>query len=77
MTPNMPCDPKINVVYIGGKILLKLKKKNMYIDELLDIVAREHEVSLDHVILSLDWLYMISAIKLIEERVIISETRNS
>jgi hypothetical protein len=77
MIPSIECDPKINVVYIGGQILITLKDQNMYIDDLINTVTQELKVSIDHVILSLDWLHIISAIQLNENMVFISETRNS
>lgn len=77
MIPSVACDPKINVIYIGGKILLNLKECHMSVDELLNDISQELDVSIDHVILSLDWLFTISAIKLNGNQVLISETKNS
>jgi hypothetical protein len=63
MIPNSGCDPRINVVRIGAYLLKSLFAGPREIDELLQQSAAEFGVSIDHVILSLDWLFAISAIK--------------
>jgi len=62
MIPNMGCDPEINVVTLGAKVLEKLKDKKQNIEKIISEYPSEFEISIDHIILSLDWLYAIKAI---------------
>ncbi len=65
MLPTKGCNPEFNVLYIGGFILKKIherKNKKMPIVQIFKVVTRELSVSVDHIILALDWLYIISAI---------------
>ncbi|RCE18960.1 ABC-three component system middle component 6 [Aeromonas caviae] len=62
MIPRSGCDPEINVVSIGAKILKKLAKENSSLDAILTDCSSELNVSIDHIILSLDWLFSIKAI---------------
>ena len=65
MLPTKGSHPEMNVLYIGGFILKKLherKRKRMTITQLMKVGTKELSVSVDHIILALDWLYIISAI---------------
>ncbi|HGN9466898.1 MULTISPECIES: ABC-three component system middle component 6 [Providencia] len=76
MLPIKGSHPKMNVLYIGGFILEKLherKKKRMTITQLIKIASKELSVSIDHIILTLDWLYIISAIGYNEKEIFINE----
>jgi len=73
MIPSSGCDPEINVVSIGAKILRKLVEENSSLDVILSDFSSELKVSIDHVILSLDWLYSIKAIDFNGKEVIINE----
>lgn len=76
MLPIKGSHPKMNVLYIGGFILEKLherKKKRMTITQLIKIASKELSVSIDHIILTLDWLYIISAIGYNEKGIFINE----
>lgn len=64
MIPDAGCDPRINVVRIGGYLLYKLKAGPIDLRSLIEDCSTSYGVSTDHVILSLDWLYMIAAIEL-------------
>ncbi|MEX3172934.1 ABC-three component system middle component 6 [Serratia quinivorans] len=64
------------MLYIGGFILKKLqerKRERMTITQLMKIGVKELSVSVDHIILSLDWLYIISAIGYDGKEVFINE----
>jgi len=66
----------MNVLYIGGFILKKLyecKKRRMPITQLMKVGAKEFSVSIDHIILALDWLYIISAIGYDGKEIFINE----
>lgn len=63
MIPSPGCDPKINILVIGGALIKILKEGSLTETKLIQRCVTENAVSADHVILSLDWLYMISAIK--------------
>jgi hypothetical protein len=73
MIPSSGCDPEINVVSIGAKILKKLVEENSSLDVILSDCSSELKVSIDHVILSLDWLYSIKAIDFNGTEVLINE----
>jgi hypothetical protein len=62
MIPRNGCDPEINIVIIGAKILRKVAEDKPSLEEILTDCASELQVSIDHVILSLDWLFSINAI---------------
>jgi hypothetical protein len=63
MLPSNGCHPEINVLFIGGFILKTLKEhKNINTTALFIKGNNELNVSTDHMILALDWLYVISAI---------------
>ena len=76
MLPTKGSHPEMNVLYIGGFILKKLrecKKERMTITQLMNVGAKELSVSVDHIILALDWLYIISAIGYNSKEVFINE----
>jgi hypothetical protein len=62
MIPSKGCDPEINVVSIGANILKKIAEENLSLDSILSDCSSDLGVSIDHVILSLDWLFSIKAI---------------
>ena len=69
MIPTYGCDPNINIVKLGAEILRILDNKSWSIEELLVKCSKAFDVSVDHIILTLDWLFTISAIKLSETKV--------
>lgn len=69
MLPSPGCDPEINVVVLGAKVLKKISSENVEVDWLLESFSTEVGVSVDHIILSLDWLYMIGAVYIEGERI--------
>jgi hypothetical protein len=76
MLPTKGSHPELNVLYIGAVILNKLhkhKSKRMSITQLMKIATKELTVSVDHIILALDWLYIISAIGYNRKEVFINE----
>lgn len=75
MIPNTGCDPKINVVSIGAKVIQKIADGDESLSSLIGKFSDEMGVSQDHIIISLDWLFMINAISISGDRVIINEAR--
>jgi len=73
MIPRSGCDPEINVVSIGARILEKIVKGSTSLDEIMIDCSSELKVSVDHIILSLDWLFSIKAIDFNGEEVIIND----
>lgn len=70
-------NPEINVVYIGAFVLKRLHEsrgRKMKIARLMKLGESELSISIDHMILTLDWLYTISAIKHNNDEVSINET---
>ncbi len=75
MLPINGSHPEVNVLFIGGYILEKLKKENsIRITSLFKLGDKELSVSTDHIILALDWLYTISAIDYKNNKVLLNET---
>lgn len=75
MLPINGCDPKLNVYFIGGIILKEINHRECNLSELIQITSSELDVSIDHIILSLDWLFMISAINVNGNMVTINEAQ--
>jgi hypothetical protein len=76
MIPFNGCHPEINVLFIGGFILKALKEqKNINMVSLFKKGNDELKISTDHMILALDWLYVISAIDYKNNEIILNETR--
>ncbi|MCP4985660.1 MAG: hypothetical protein GY928_06190 [Colwellia sp.] len=76
MLPIKGCNPEINILYIGAYILEKLntrKNKRITIKQLFKLGSAELDVSVEHIILALDWLYIISAINHNNQEVFINE----
>lgn len=70
-------NPEINVVYIGAFVIKRLqesKGRKMKITRLMKLGESELSISIDHMILTLDWLFTISAIKHNNNEVSINET---
>jgi hypothetical protein len=63
MIPSYGCDPNINIIKIGAEILNILANREWKTEELLERCSETLVVSVDHIILTLDWLFMISAIQ--------------
>ena len=76
MLPTKGCNPELNVLYIGGFILKKLherKSRRMSIPLLMQVGTKELSITVDYIILALDWLYIISAISYNNKEVFINE----
>ena len=76
MIPTKGLNPEINVVYIGAFVLKQLhdtKKRKMKILRLMTLGEKELSISRDHMILTLDWLFTISAITYKNNEVFINE----
>lgn len=69
------CDPKLNVYFIGGIILEKIYLGECDLNKLMQTTSLDLDVSMDHIILSLDWLFMISAININDDMVTINEAK--
>jgi hypothetical protein len=76
MIPNSGCDPNINIIKIGAYLLSILKRNPCNTIKLIDNCANDLAISVDHVILSLDWLYTISAININEDEILINPVGN-
>ena len=76
MIPDAGCDPQINVVRIGAHLLKILTEGPHRISLILERCSFEFDISVDHVILSLDWLYMISAIGCSGDQIFVKNETN-
>ncbi|WP_444958205.1 ABC-three component system middle component 6 [Microbulbifer sp. ZKSA002] len=62
-------DPKINPIFIGARILVKLSESDytqVAIEDLYEDIKYEFETSYEVFTYSLDWLYIIGAVDLNE-----------
>ncbi len=78
MIPIRGSNPEVNVVYIGAFILAMIYHSRMgglKISSIIKVSEEELSVSIDHVILALDWLYTISAIDYKGKEVLINEVK--
>lgn len=66
MIPFPGCDPQVNIIIIGAKLLAELRRTECSIEGLLFNFSTRLNVSSDHIILTLDWLYAISAIEVLD-----------
>lgn len=65
MIPKMDVDPNINIVVIGAYILKKIKFENsISLNSLIEKSSYELSLSIDHIILAIDWLYIINSISI-------------
>ncbi|MDY6449883.1 ABC-three component system middle component 6 [Acinetobacter faecalis] len=73
MIPILGTNPEVNVITIGAKILVYLGQNNFScsVDDIFEYFQQSSNLSLDHIILSLDWLYAIKAIDIKENQVLI------
>lgn len=62
MIPVRGCDPERNIVSIGGIILRELFISARSTDYILIDLAHELNISMDHMIIALDWLFTIKAV---------------
>lgn len=73
MIPSVGCDPDRNIVSLGAEILKVLSHSSFEINHLLVFCSERLSVSIDHIIISLDWLYMIRAIDYCDSEVFLNE----
>jgi len=69
MLPDPGCDPRINVIRMGAHILYTIRSSPVEISKIMHETSSYFNVSLDHAILALDWLFIISAVDLIDDKV--------
>jgi hypothetical protein len=76
MLPIKGCNPEVNILFIGAyilKLLHEQRSKSIGLKILFNVAKEELSLSIDHIILALDWLYIISAIGHDETGVFINE----
>lgn len=64
MLPLPGCDPKVNVVVLGARLIDEIRVDGRRVDVLLFDLPSKLKVSTDHIILTLDWLFAISVIEM-------------
>lgn len=69
MLPLPGCDPRVNIVVLGARLIDELRTNDCRVDRLLFELPSKLNVSTDHVILTLDWLFAISVINIDQEMV--------
>lgn len=76
MIINVDREPTLSLYYLGGVVLQILKKQSFsYIDDLYKEVMKNinQDIHIDFLYYTLDWLYILSAIKINEGKVSICE----
>ena len=77
MIPSIGCDPQINIVSVGAKIIEKLRVSKTPVENILIETSVDLNISLDHIILTMDWLFTIKAIYLKGNEVGLNEAKHS
>ncbi len=77
MIPTRGSNPEVNVVYIGAYILKALSCNKMKITSIIRLGEEDLSVSVDHIVLTLDWLYIIRAIEYRNDFVFISNANSN
>ena len=62
MLPLPGCDPIVNVVVLGARLIDEIRTDNCSVEKLLFELPSKLKVSTDHIILTLDWLFAISVV---------------
>lgn len=62
MLPLPGCDPIVNVVVLGARLIDEIRADNCSLEKLLFELPSKLKVSTDHIILTLDWLFAISVV---------------
>jgi hypothetical protein len=62
MLPLPGCDPRVNVVVLGARLIDEIRADGYGVEKLLFELPPKLKVSTDHIILTLDWLFAISVI---------------
>lgn len=75
MIPTNGCDPKINIISMGADILEHLRYHSDSIERIMFELSKKKNVSHDHIILTLDWLYLINAIEIKNDEVFLREIK--
>jgi len=73
MIPKVGCDPNRNIITLGAKIIERLSSSSSDVDNLLLKCSEELSVSMDHIMISLDWLFMIGVIDFCDNEVFLNE----
>jgi hypothetical protein len=74
MIPELGCSPQINILTIGASIIGALKESPLELDDLLLNFPKELNVSMDHIILTMDWLFSLGILSIEDRRVTLNET---
>ena len=62
MLPLPGCDPTVNVVVLGARLIDEIRIDGCRLEKLLFEFPSKLNVSTDHIILTLDWLFAISVV---------------
>lgn len=74
MIPEIGCSPKINILTIGARVICTLKEGPLEIDDLLLSLPKELDISMDHIILTTDWLFLLGILSVEGSKVALNET---
>lgn len=74
MIPELGCSPQINILTIGASIIGRLKECPLEIDDLLLKIPKELNISMDHIILTADWLFSLEILSVEGGKVTLNET---
>lgn len=74
MIPELGCSPHINILTIGARVIGRLKESPLEIDDLLLDLPKELDISMDHIILTTDWLFSLGILSVEGSKVTLNET---
>jgi hypothetical protein len=74
MIPELGCSPKLNILTIGANVIDALKEGPLEIDDLLINLPKVLDVSMDHIILTMDWLFSMGILSVEGCKVALNET---
>ena len=74
MIPELGCSPQINILTIGASIIGRLKESPLEIDDLLLNMSKALNISMDHIILTTDWLFLLGILSVEGSKVTLNET---
>lgn len=74
MIPELGCSPQINILTIGASVISRLKDSPLEMDDLLLNLPKELNISMDHIILTTDWLFSLGILSVEGSKVALNET---
>lgn len=62
MIPSPNTDPRISVLFLGAEVLKAIDRQGLDVSVVLEEMSSIFGVSFDHMMLALEWLFIIDAV---------------